>query len=540
MGAAVTYSHDDIDPNSIQPVSFGHDDIDQSSIQTPDDKPSPSWLSIGAKALNSVALSPVEAAISAAQNGKDPFQAYKNQFANMKGDAPTGTDIAAKAGLSTDNSSRNIYMNNPQGGAPILQPDLKGKSNAELGGMVIDQAANPLNYAGPALSLAGKAIEPVTDAVAGGLRSYAENTAVNATGATGKQASTFAQDAGRQLLDRGIVKFGSSQKNIAQSAANAVDEANSQIDSALSKLDANGTKVNAQDIYDTVRTTINKMKADPSKAIVASKLEGELNHIIEGTDATGSTKYGMQEAENIKRGYGQQIKNWAQGQAAKELYQTYRDAVENAGTAADPATTQAFKEGKQTYGLLSPIEEAAARRAAVTNQHQTGGLLDATTAIIGEHAAGPLGAIAIPVGRRVIMPRLASSLAVTADQGANMLSNIPKAVASAPAAPVAANVSQSLAPAADVMQKAAGNQNQPQQPQPAPTAKGMDKWAADGMQTLKAHVSDDDRAMLEKYSGQFMLDPKAKNLLITASNFQPGSKPLDDILKHLKARVGEK
>lgn len=69
---------------------------------------------------------------------------------------------------------------------------------------------------------------------------------------------------------------------------------------------------------------------------------------------------------------------------------------------------------------------------------------------------------------------------------------------------------------------------------------GPDKWAGDGFHNLKGHVNDQDREFLQKYQDAMMVDPKAKQLLITASNYQPGSKPLDDVLKHLKKKFGEK
>jgi hypothetical protein len=76
-------------------------------------------------------------------------------------------------------------------------------------------------------------------------------------------------------------------------------------------------------------------------------------------------------------------------------------------------------------------------------------------------------------------------------------------------------------------------QQQAQQPQLGP-----DKWAQDGFQNLRSHANADDRKMLEENQDQLMLDPKAKNLLMTAQSFKPGSKPLDDIMKHLKKRMG--
>lgn len=73
-----------------------------------------------------------------------------------------------------------------------------------------------------------------------------------------------------------------------------------------------------------------------------------------------------------------------------------------------------------------------------------------------------------------------------------------------------------------------------------PEVKGNDKWAMDGYHNLRGHVGDDDRAVLDEFKDKMMLDPKMKNLLVTASSFQPGSKPLDQIVTHLKNKLGVK
>lgn len=78
-----------------------------------------------------------------------------------------------------------------------------------------------------------------------------------------------------------------------------------------------------------------------------------------------------------------------------------------------------------------------------------------------------------------------------------------------------------------------------QQAQPAPSAKGMDKWALDGFHNLRGHVNDEDRKVLDAAKDKMLLDPKMKNLLVTASNFEPGSKPLDDIIGHLKKSLAK-
>lgn len=67
--------------------------------------------------------------------------------------------------------------------------------------------------------------------------------------------------------------------------------------------------------------------------------------------------------------------------------------------------------------------------------------------------------------------------------------------------------------------------------------KGHEKWAHDGFHNLRNHVKDDDRDMLDEHKDAMMVDPKMKNLLVTASNYEPGSKPLDQILKHLKGKL---
>lgn len=141
------------------------------------------YVSKGATALDSVTGAPVRAAVVAAQEGQNPLSAYRSQFANMNDQAPSGTDIAKNMGIS--NQQRDIYMNSPQGGE-IRQKDIKGKSNAELGGMVYDQITNPLNYAGPIIDKAGKFIKPIVESLEEGpnsemIQSAAKRLGFNAT-----------------------------------------------------------------------------------------------------------------------------------------------------------------------------------------------------------------------------------------------------------------------------------------------------------------------------------------------------------------------
>jgi hypothetical protein len=68
---------------------------------------------------------------------------------------------------------------------------------------------------------------------------------------------------------------------------------------------------------------------------------------------------------------------------------------------------------------------------------------------------------------------------------------------------------------------------------------GIDKWAMDGFHNLRNHVGDDDRNILDQAKNKMLLDPKLKNLLVTASNYEPGSKPLDDIIGHIKKSLAK-
>lgn len=88
---------------------------------------------------------------------------------------------------------------------------------------------------------------------------------------------------------------------------------------------------------------------------------------------------------------------------------------------------------------------------------------------------------------------------------------------------------------AQLIQQAQTPSQKPMDPQ-----KGPEKWAFDGFQNLMQHVPDDMKDWLHENKAKLLLDTKAKNLLITASSFKPGSKPLDDVVKHLQTRFGGK
>jgi hypothetical protein len=265
---------------------------------------------------------------------------------------------------------------------------------------------------------AGKAANRVGDYLSDG----AEKLYVKATGATGRESQKFAEGAGRELADRGMIKFGDTPEKIASRLQGAMDEAGGAIDSSLKGLDAQGVMANVDNVTQGLEAQIASLAKDPSQASTVRRLQG----IVDDIKATKSNSVPVSEAEVTKRGFNKAAGNWMDpeaGAAAKQAYLGYMDEVERAALDANPALADKFTKAKETWGLLSPVKEAAERRAAVLNQSPFGGLLDATSivggGVLGAGNDDPTGGagvgLALALARRGIAPRLASSGAVTAD-----------------------------------------------------------------------------------------------------------------------------
>lgn len=287
-----------------------------------------------------------------------------------------------------------------------------GEGVGRLGGKALGAVANKTG------------LNKVPSWIADKLGDTAENLAVKATGATGREAEKFADDAGRQLLDRGAVRFFDSPTNIAGRLEKMVKAGNQDIDDALRTLDAQGVTASAENVIGTLQDKIASLRRDPSQAGLVKKLEGVIDNIVD----TGESSVPISLGEQTKRGFRKAAGNWMDpdaGQAGKNAYLAYMDEVEQAATKANPDLAKKFIEGKETYGLLNPIKEAAERRSSQLSQSPIGGLLDvATTATTGS----PVTGIATAVGRRILSPRIASSGAIIADNLADVVRNTPQAL----------------------------------------------------------------------------------------------------------------
>ena len=307
--------------------------------------------------------------------------------------------------------------------ADLTQGDISGAARDAAIGSAIGGAAG---VAGKAISKIpfGKAASYVSDKLGEG----AENLAIKATGATGRQAEKFAPNAGRELLDRGIVRFGQTPEDVAMRAAQASEEAGSAISEALKQLDSKGVTASVDNVIGVIEDKVAELSKVPGNEKIIKQLDSELNNLYARTSGVPGTEVPISVAEEGKRAFQGQT-NYASPEAEKkasaQLARAFKDEVEQSALQADPALAGKFTEGKKTYGLLAPIQEAAEKRASQLNQSPFGGLGDLAAAASGI-PAGPVGSGAMVAGRRLLSPRFASSGAVIADNLSDIVAKAPQ------------------------------------------------------------------------------------------------------------------
>jgi hypothetical protein len=297
-----------------------------------------------------------------------------------------------------------------------IQVEARGQ-NALIGGGI--GAAVPLAAQGGS-SLAQKLKEA--------LRGKADKLAEKATGATGIEVGKFVPGTGRELLDRGVVKFSSSPSGIAKNAQKILDAAEaSKSDILESKL--KGVSVDRNKIYAKVREKIKELSSDESQTDLVRKLESKLDDLLDVAHRNKS-ELPISQSEGIRRGFDKSAK-WDSAsdlpsrEANRILANAYREVAEETASTASPNLGAQFKADKKTQHLLIPVVKAAEKRANQLQQSPAGGLLDMAAASAGGTVAGPAGALS-GLAIKQIRPRLASMGAVSSDklaQSAGKLSN---------------------------------------------------------------------------------------------------------------------
>ncbi len=273
------------------------------------------------------------------------------------------------------------------------------------------------HYGGQLVSKAVQGAGDLAGRFAPSLAKKAENLALNATGATGMQSAKFAPGSGRELLDRGLVRFADSPANIAGRVAQASDEAGAGIGAALQELDQKGVTASVENVTKSIEQKIKDLNRVPGNEKIIRQLQGELDNLYE----RGQSVLPVSEGEIAKRNFQKQT-NYASPEAEKtatgEVANSFRNEVERAAMEADPTIGAKFKDDKKLYGLLEPIQEAAEKRANTLRQSPHGGLGD----VVAAGAAGIKGVVA----KKVLFPRIASSMAVTVDSLAKMAKQSPQ------------------------------------------------------------------------------------------------------------------
>ena len=276
---------------------------------------------------------------------------------------------------------------------------------------------------GAVLQGAGELLPKAIKGTGNWLRGKAEGLAESATGATRVQAEKFQEGAGRQLLDKKLVRFGDSPASISKRLESAINNAKGNVDTILSELDGAGVKISRDDLVGTLKKRLAEIQSDESQAGVAKKLEA----IIENASSMPKLRP-PSKVEQIKRGYQSQA-NYAKPNttaAQKIAGKVYREAVENAAGEHSPSLAKGFKSEKALESLAIPVRDAAQKRALQLEQSPKGGLLDVTAAALGFAGGDPTFGVGTALARRVVAPRISSSLAVASDTLGRLLQKTPQ------------------------------------------------------------------------------------------------------------------
>jgi len=352
--------------------------------------------------------------LNAYRSGRDVSRAEDKELAKTHSGTMLAGNIVGGAPLALGNSLETAALLGSATGLGASEADL---TEGDVGGAAKDTAIG---------ALIGGASQYGLDklkSMGGKLKGAAEKLAEKATGATGSQVSKFEDDAGRQLLDKGYIKAGDTVEDISNRLSKAKQDAGQDIGETLKKLTEGGSNVDVNNVISNLENKVKELSQAPGNETLVAQIQKQIDNLYE----RGQNNLPLDLAEQAKRNFQGQV-NYASPEAEKKaathIASTFQKEVEQQALAANPELGKKFKDSKELYKLLMPIEEAASKRANTINQQNVFNNADALTFGLGSLGGNPVTGAAAYGAKKFIAPRVASTAAVGADLLGNKLSNL--------------------------------------------------------------------------------------------------------------------
>lgn len=306
------------------------------------------------------------------------------------------------------------------------------------------------------------------------LKDLAEKKAFKA--AVGNQAKPYAEAAakgqinarGRDLLDSGVVGFGSSAQTIADRAKVQKSVAGSDIQDILKQVDERAAgAVSGKEIADSIRARAQKIAGKGNETTVKALEDAaqhyeelgdhamslaqieknswkykpgkdfEVNNIVKGAvgDAmdAGVGRAASQRVADTSSGFGEMLQT---GSGRSVPTGSDGSVLREAQSASTPPLDEAYQNAKSRYGTMTAAMKDAqvnANRYAKNNSASLGDKFAAAGAAHLIPGSGLIkGAVGLTSGavNKVVRKRGTSALAVGADKAADLLKNSPEALGS--------------------------------------------------------------------------------------------------------------
>jgi hypothetical protein len=279
---------------------------------------------------------------------------------------------------------------------------------------------------GEGIKAAAPAVGRALSGTANKAQNAAERLAVKATGATGKQASEYADDAGRYLLDNKYVQAFDSPTAISTKLDAGLQAAGSKIGSSIDEMAGAGVTVDLPTIITKLQTQADELMQTPGNEQLVSQILKQVDNL----KARGSSSLPINVAEQAKRNYQGTVNYFSpevDKKGATYLADAFKTEVENAAQNTTPELASKFIQAKKDYGMLAPMADAASKRVNTLNQNPIGGFNDLASGTSGAVMGGLPGMVTSMLGRRLITPRVTSTVAVGMDKISNLLRSSPEA-----------------------------------------------------------------------------------------------------------------